>query len=91
MLTRTMELAMTWYGKSFLEASVGPVIRRLCAEKVSIEVDPIRSGKSLKDHEKNVDLLVHWCTEFWKQIYTVRGECPKYVSSFLTNRLALNP
>ncbi|PVF96880.1 hypothetical protein CPB86DRAFT_816006 [Serendipita vermifera] len=39
-LTKTMELAMAWYGKKFLEASVGPVIRRMIAEKVEIEVDP---------------------------------------------------
>ena len=72
-----MELAMTWYGKNFLDASIGPVLRRLCAEKVAIEVDPMRSRKGTKDVERNVDLLIHWCQEFWNQIYSVRNECPK--------------
>lgn len=64
------------FGKPFLEASIGPVIRRLIAEKVHIEVDPLRSGKGTKDQEKNVEHLVAWCKEFWNNIYAVRGECP---------------
>lgn len=75
-LTKTMEQCMTWYGKPFLEASIGTVIRRLCADRIAIEVDPARSGKSAKDVEKNVEQLIYWCKEFWSQIYKVRGECP---------------
>ncbi|KAJ7487599.1 GTPase activating protein [Mycena galericulata] len=74
--TKVMELCMNWYGKAFLEASIGSVLRRLCAEKVGIEVDPMRSGKGTKDVERNLDLLIYWCQEFWNQIYSVRGECP---------------
>lgn len=74
-----MELCMGWYGKAFLEASIGPVLRRLCAEKVAIEVDPARNGKGSKDLERNVDLLIYWCQEFWNQIYSVRSECPQSV------------
>jgi len=85
-LTKVMELCMTFYGKAFLEASIGSVLRRLCAEKVSIEVDPLRSGKSSKDVERNVDLLIYWCHEFWNQIYSVRSECPQYVDLNLTSR-----
>jgi hypothetical protein len=69
---------MAWYGMSFLEASIGPVLRRLCSEKVAIEIDPARGGKGQKEAEKkNVEQLVYWCQEFWKQIYSVRTECPK--------------
>jgi hypothetical protein len=68
---------MAWYGKAFLEASIGSVIRRLCNDKVAIEVDPVRN-KSTKDVERSVDLLVYWCREFWKQIFAVKGECPPY-------------
>ncbi|KIM48201.1 hypothetical protein M413DRAFT_224313 [Hebeloma cylindrosporum] len=75
-LTKTIELCMTWYGKAFLEASIGNVLRRLCAEKVAIEVDPMRSGKSTRDVERNVEQLIYWCREFWNQIYSVRAECP---------------
>ncbi|KAJ7092727.1 Rho GTPase activation protein [Mycena epipterygia] len=74
--TKVMELCMNWYGKAFLEASIGCVLRRLCAEKVGIEVDPVRSGKGTKDVERNLDLLIYWCQEFWNQIYSVRMECP---------------
>ena len=68
---------MNWFGKSFLEASVGPVVRRLISERIVIEVDPVRSGRGQKDQEKNVDLLVTWCNEFWSHIYSVREECPQ--------------
>ncbi|KAF7339472.1 Elongation of fatty acids protein [Mycena sanguinolenta] len=74
--TKVMELCMNWYGKAFLEASIGSVLRRLCGEKIAIEVDPVRSGKGTKDVEKNLDLLIYWCQEFWNQIYSVRTECP---------------
>ena len=70
---------MSWYGMAFLEASVGPSIRRLCAEKVAIEVDPVRIGKGGRAVEKNVELLVTWCTEFWDRIYDARRQCPPYV------------
>ena len=70
---------MNWFGKPFLEASIGNVLRRLCTEKISIEVDPVRSGKGTKDVERNVEHLIHWCQEFWNQIYSVRATCPKFV------------
>ncbi|KAF9015162.1 Rho GTPase activation protein [Cyathus striatus] len=76
-LTKVMELSMAWYGKAFLEASIGPVLRRLCADRVTIEVDPARSGKNGKGVERNVELLVCWCQEFWNQIYSVRSQCPQ--------------
>ncbi|KAI0735157.1 Rho GTPase activation protein [Earliella scabrosa] len=74
--TKTVELYMSWYGMAFLEASVGPSIRRLCSEKVAIEVDPVRIGKGGRAVEKNVELLVTWCTEFWDRIYDTRRQCP---------------
>jgi hypothetical protein len=70
---------MAWYGKAFLEASVGDVIRKICTEKVSIEVDPARSGKNSKEIDKNVDLLLHWSAELWDSIYAARSECPQCV------------
>jgi hypothetical protein len=79
-LTKTIESLMAWYGKVFLEASMGATIRRLCLENVSIEVDPLRNAKGPKDVERNVDVLVYWCREIWEQIYSVRQQCPKYVS-----------
>ena len=61
---------------AFLEASVGPSIRRLCSEKVAIEVDPVRIGKGGRAIERNVELLVAWCQEFWERIYDARRQCP---------------
>ncbi|KAI9512585.1 Rho GTPase activation protein, partial [Russula earlei] len=75
-LTKTIESLIGWYGKSFLEASVGVTIRRICLDGVSIEVDPLRNAKGPKDVERNVDLLVFWCGEIWEQIYSVRQQCP---------------
>lgn len=70
---------MIWFGKPFLEASIGNVLRRLCAEKITIEVDPMVSGKGTKDVERNLEHLIYWCQEFWNQIYSVRATCPKFV------------
>lgn len=70
---------MAQYGGSFLEASVGPPLRRLCMDKIAIEVDPVRSGKSARNTEKNVEQLVYWCQEFWNCIYDARTQCPQYV------------
>ena len=70
---------MSWFGKPFLEASIGNVLRRLCTEKIAIEVDPVRSGKGAKAVERNVERLIYWCQEFWNQIYSVRTACPKFV------------
>ncbi|GBE77946.1 Rho GTPase activation protein [Sparassis crispa] len=75
-LTKTMESFMSWYGASFLEASIGPAVRRICGEKITIEVDPARGGKGMRGVEKSVDVLVYWCQEFWAGIYDARRQCP---------------
>lgn len=75
-LTKTIELFMAWYGKPFLESSIGRVIRRICIEQVSIEVDPFKNPKPNRDVERNVDVLVQWCQELWESIYRSRSECP---------------
>lgn len=72
---------MAAQGQAFLEASIGPVIRRLCSEKVAIEIDPARSHK--KNVEKQTELLTAWCQELWKSIYEARLSCPECVL-FLT-------
>ena len=67
---------MAWYGKLFLESSVGSVIRRICVERISIEVDPSKAPKPTRDLERNVETLVYWCQEMWCSIYKARSECP---------------
>jgi hypothetical protein len=73
---QTIEHFMAWYGKSFLESSVGSVIRRICIERISIEVDPSKAPKPTRDLERNVETLVYWCQEMWSSIYKARSECP---------------
>jgi len=73
-LTKAIDCAMNCYGKRFLEASVGPIIRRFCGEKPVIDMAPARVGK--KELDKNAESLAYWCGEFWNQIYSVRAECP---------------
>ena len=72
---------MAWYGKPFLESSVGSVIRRICLERVSIEVDPSKTSKPIQDLDKNVETLVNLCQEMWDSIYRVRSECPPEMRS----------
>jgi hypothetical protein len=67
---------MGWYGKPFLEASLGHCIRRLCTDCVAIEVDPARCGTP-KDAERDVERLRSWCSEIWKDIYDARAQCPE--------------
>ncbi|KAF8140258.1 Rho GTPase activation protein [Boletus edulis] len=74
--TKTMELAMAFYGREFLEASIGRIIRQICFEKITIEVDPNRSSKSPKDVERGVEQLVEWCQAIWDTIYAHGGDCP---------------
>lgn len=69
---------MNLYGKTFLEASIGSAVRRLCADKIVIETDPSRSTRGGKDQDRNMESLVYWCTEFWNSIYAERNACPPY-------------
>lgn len=69
---------MALNGSAFLEASVGAVLRRICTEKVAVDTDALRGGKT-KTTDKNVELLVHWCQELWKSIYHARDYCPRHV------------
>ncbi|KAI0033182.1 Rho GTPase activation protein, partial [Vararia minispora EC-137] len=74
-LTKTAEQLMGWYGRLFLEQSLGNSIRRLCMEGVAIEVDPARTNA--KDAERDVERLRSWCADIWKDIYGARAQCPE--------------
>ena len=77
---------MRFYGRSFLDASVGPVIRRLCNERIEIKLDPSSHAMSLdqeRPRSSGRDIAVdatktlgYWCNEIWSQIYYARTECP---------------
>ncbi|KDQ07706.1 hypothetical protein BOTBODRAFT_59835 [Botryobasidium botryosum FD-172 SS1] len=75
-LTKVIEIVMHDHGRAFLEASIGSVVRRMIAENIALEIDPMKNKRGPKDIERNVELLVYWCKEFWSQIWLVRNECP---------------
>lgn len=75
--TKTVEQAMAFFGRPFLEASVGPSIQELCTERVELETDPSRNPRGAKDVEQSVKLLPIWCTKFWTNIYKMRDHCPQ--------------
>ncbi|KAG8899531.1 hypothetical protein FRB99_006584 [Tulasnella sp. 403] len=83
-LTKTMEFAMNRYGKIWLDRSLGSHIRKLLAERVSLETDPVMIDKKhtkdedvvQKEVETNVQLLVEWCEKLWGSIWNARDDCP---------------
>ncbi|KIM66196.1 hypothetical protein SCLCIDRAFT_1152839 [Scleroderma citrinum Foug A] len=81
--TKTMELAMEFYGRTLLEDSIGKIVRKLCSEKIAIEVDPVRIGKGQKDVERCVEELVKWCQAMWDSIYANRNSCPHEIRRLL--------
>ena len=83
--TKTMELAMEFYGRTLLEDSIGKIVRKLCSEKIAIEVDPVRIGKGQKDVERCVEELVKWCQAMWDSIYANRNSCPQLVHESITS------
>lgn len=96
-VTRAMDFAMRWYGKAWLDESLGMVIQRIVAEKVHVETDMAHIEKSLrrdgsgghidasslaKELESNVKTLVYWCEQVWTSVVNARGQCPKCVASY---------
>ncbi|KIJ26917.1 hypothetical protein M422DRAFT_216095 [Sphaerobolus stellatus SS14] len=74
--TKTVEQIMTFFGRPFLEASVGYSIHELVIERVELETDPRRNQKGTKDVENSIKLLQVWCEKFWKRIWDMREHCP---------------
>ena len=81
-LTKSVELYLRLVGAEYLELSIGEPVRRLCAEKVEIEIDPskMKSGVREKDINNNVNTLREWTTEVWNRMYSAREKCPKCAS-----------
>ena len=68
---------MNIFGRPFLEASIGSVVRRMCAERVMIEIDVSKLPKGTRDLDSNVKTLVYWCEQMWNGIWKCRGDCPQ--------------
>ncbi|KAI0348064.1 Rho GTPase activation protein [Trametopsis cervina] len=88
-LTRTMEAFMASHGSAFLEASLGTILRRICTDRIAIETDQIRSRKTGRNLERNVELLVYWCQETLKCIYAARKQCPNEMREIFVHIRAL--
>lgn len=80
-LTKSIELYLRLIGTEYLDVSIGEPIRRLCASKVDIEIDPSKMKPGLKDNElaSNINELREWTTNVWNAIYDARERCPKFV------------
>lgn len=77
-LTKSVELYLRLIGAEYLDASIGEPIRRICAEKVEIEIDPMKLKPGTKDKElqANVHALHEWTLTLWNSIYDAREKCP---------------
>ncbi|BGP40339.1 hypothetical protein JCM10449v2_004300 [Rhodotorula kratochvilovae] len=77
-LTKSVELYLRLIGAEYLDASIGETIRRICAEKVEIEIDPMKLKPGTRDKElqANVHLLHEWTLTLWNSIYDAREKCP---------------
>ncbi|OAV90772.1 hypothetical protein PTTG_06083 [Puccinia triticina 1-1 BBBD Race 1] len=82
LLTKMLEAYMRIVGSSFLESSVGSVIRRICMAKAELEIDPSKLKSSLSSHQKekianeNAKELKKISNEIWQSMYINRSKCP---------------
>ncbi|KAA1076890.1 hypothetical protein PGT21_023089 [Puccinia graminis f. sp. tritici] len=82
LLTKMLEAYMRIVGSSFLESSVGAVIRRICMAKAELEIDPSKLKTSLSSHHKekivneNAKELKRLSSEIWQSMYINRSKCP---------------
>lgn len=85
--TKAMEAVLYRSGASFLESSIGPIVRRICAEKLVIETDPTRGGQlrqiDVKEVDRNAALLALTVSEVWDAIYSARSEVPQEIRRLL--------
>lgn len=78
-LTKSVEHYFRLVGADFLEASIGEPLRRLCADKVELELDPLRLKPGIKEKDlvQQAQALTAWVTIFWDSIYAARPMCPQ--------------
>lgn len=72
---------MIFYARSFLEASIGKVVRTMCERNVTFETERAYCPEKVTEKELGggVAHLVKWCQEIWTTIYNNRAECPQWV------------
>lgn len=77
LLTKMLELYLRMIGSDYLEVSIGEVVRKICADKVEIEIDPSKAKGKDKELAENIKLLQQWSTKVWESIYVTRHHCPQ--------------
>ena len=75
LLTKTVEMHMRLVGSDYLDSSVGQVLRRICEERVAIDIDPSRLDHK-HDLQDNILALEEWSEAVWTSIYNSRHSCP---------------
>ncbi|CAH7677295.1 expressed protein [Phakopsora pachyrhizi] len=80
LLTKILESYMRMVGSSFLESSIGPIIRRVCIRKTELEIDPSKLRVSGNNRDRvlteNARELNQLSTEIWESMYLHRSKCP---------------
>ncbi|GAA5983102.1 hypothetical protein JCM10908_000155 [Rhodotorula pacifica] len=78
-LTKSIELYLRLVGAEYLDASIGDTVRRICADKVEIEIDPLKYRHAVKEKElaRNTQALQEWTRKLWDSIYRARDKCPR--------------
>lgn len=90
LLSKSVDLYMRVAGADYLEASIGEIIRKMCRDRVEVEIDPVRlqanegsnGGRALQD---NVHQLESWTSAIWNAVYNARNRCPRWVRDALVH------
>ncbi|KAG9007982.1 hypothetical protein FRB93_007001 [Tulasnella sp. JGI-2019a] len=90
--TKAMEFAMGWYGKAWLDESIGKVLRRLVAENVQVVVDlssierQARANTTGKDGMHGSSELVNAAAELDANVKTLVYWCEQIWASVVNAR-----
>lgn len=76
LFTKSVELYLRTVGSDFLESAIGRIVRKICDERVEIEIDPSKVADREKISE-NVRELQRWTSAVWEAIYNARHQCPR--------------
>lgn len=80
LLSKSIELYMRIIGADWLESSIGDVIRRICQERIEVEIDPSKIPGAERDkniQDQHVAALQVWTSQVWDAIYISRHRCPR--------------
>ena len=76
LFTKSVELYLRTVGSDFLESAIGRIVRKICDERVEVEIDPSKITDRDRISE-NVRELQQWTSAVWEAIYNARHQCPR--------------